>query len=246
MSRPRPPRTPCTTVGSSSRSPVSATRSTTPETIGGRAPRSSTATSPIIAAPLDVLGVNYYSRALVDATDERIEPPGPVTAMGWEIYPEGLAETLRWLDERCQFPRYLITENGAAMDDRPDATGFVDDQDRIDYLRGHLQVVHELIDEGIPVGGYFAWSLMDNFEWAYGYTQRFGLIRVDYDTLERTPRRAPTGTARSPAPAPSARRLCVSVQAVSERARSHGRLRRLRDAVERRRRRRRRRRWRRS
>jgi beta-glucosidase len=142
----------------------------------------------IIAVPLDVLGVNYYSRALVDATDERIEPPGPVTAMGWEIYPEGLAETLRWLDERCHFRRYLITENGAAMDDRPDATGFVDDQDRIDYLRGHLQVVRELIDEGIPVGGYFAWSLLDNFEWAYGYTQRFGLIRVDYDTLERIPK----------------------------------------------------------
>ena len=71
------------------------------------------------------------------------------------------------------------------MNDHPDATGFVDDQDRIDYLRDHLAVVHELIDEGIPVGGYFAWSLMDNFEWAYGYTQRFGLIRVDYDTLER-------------------------------------------------------------
>jgi beta-glucosidase len=142
----------------------------------------------VIAAPIDVLGVNYYSRALVNAADDRIDPPGPVTAMGWEIYPEGLGETLRWLHERCAFPRYLITENGAAMDDRPDASGFVDDQDRIDYLRGHLQVVHQLIDEGIPIGGYFAWSLMDNFEWAYGYTQRFGLIRVDYDTLERTPK----------------------------------------------------------
>ena len=95
---------------------------------------------------------------------------------------------MRWLHERCRFPRYLITENGAAMDDHPDAAGFVDDQDRIDYLRDHLAVVHELIDEGVPVGGYFAWSLMDNFEWAYGYTQRFGLIRVDYDTLERTPK----------------------------------------------------------
>jgi beta-glucosidase len=82
----------------------------------------------------------------------------------------------------------LITENGAAMDDQPDASGFVDDQDRIAYLRDHLAVVHELIADRIPVGGYFAWSLMDNFEWAYGYTQRFGLIRVDYDTLARTPK----------------------------------------------------------
>jgi beta-glucosidase len=142
----------------------------------------------IIAAPIDVLGVNYYSRALVNAADDRIEPPGPVTAMGWEIYPQGLAETVRWLHNRCRFPRYLITENGAAMDDHPDTSGFVDDQDRIAYLRDHLAVVHGLIAEGVPVGGYFAWSLMDNFEWAYGYTQRFGLIRVDYDTLERTPK----------------------------------------------------------
>ena len=142
----------------------------------------------IIAAPLDMLGVNYYSRSLVNAADDKVPPPGPVTGMGWEIYPEGLGETLRWLHDRFAFPRYLITENGAAMDDQPDATGFVDDQDRIDYLRRHLDVVHDLIAEGIPLDGYFAWSLMDNFEWAYGYTERFGLIRVDYDTLERTPK----------------------------------------------------------
>ncbi len=142
----------------------------------------------VIAAPIDVLGVNYYSRSLVNAADERVASPGPVTGMGWEIYPEGLAETVRWLHERCRFPRYLITENGAAMNDQPDAAGFVDDQDRLGYVRDHLAVIHELIDEGLPIDGYFAWSLMDNFEWAYGYTERFGLIRVDYDTLERTPK----------------------------------------------------------
>jgi beta-glucosidase len=125
---------------------------------------------------------------LIDAAERPVTPPNAVTAMGWEIYPEGLAETLRWLHDRYRFPRYLITENGAAMDDRPDASGFVDDQGRIDYLRSHLRVVREVIDEGIPVGGYFAWSLLDNFEWAWGYTQRFGLIRVDYDTLERVPK----------------------------------------------------------
>jgi beta-glucosidase len=142
----------------------------------------------LIAAPLDVLGVNYYTRGLVDADDGPVVVPNQVTAMGWEIYPEGLGETLRWLHGSFRFPRYLITENGAAMDDRPDAAGFVDDQDRIDYLRRHLEVVHELIDEGVPVAGYFAWSLMDNFEWAWGYTQRFGLVRVDYETLERIPK----------------------------------------------------------
>ncbi len=100
------------------------------------------------------------------------------------------------------------------MDDQPDATGFVDDQDRIDYLRRHLQVVHDLIDEGIPLGGYFAWSLMDNFEWAYGYTERFGLIRVDYDTLERTPKASAAVVRRGrPLERGLARRLCVSVQA---------------------------------
>jgi beta-glucosidase len=154
----------------------------------------------IIAAPIDVLGVNYYTRSLIDAAGEHVPPSAPVTAMGWEIYPEGLAETLRWLHARFRFPRYLITENGAAMDDRPDADGFVDDQDRIDFIRRHLLVVRQLVDEGIPIGGYFAWSLMDNFEWAYGYTQRFGLVRVDYDTLERIPKASAdwyAGVARS-------------------------------------------------
>jgi beta-glucosidase len=74
------------------------------------------------------------------------------------------------------------------MDDHPDATGFVDDQDRVEYFRGHLTEVHRLIDDGIPIGGYFAWSLMDNFEWAWGYTARFGIVRVDFDTLERVPK----------------------------------------------------------
>ena len=142
----------------------------------------------IIATPIDVLGVNYYTRSRIDAGGKEVAAAGPVTAMGWEIYPEGLAETLRWLHTSFRFPCYLITENGAAMDDRPDASGYVDDQDRIDFIRQHLAVVHQLIGEGIPVEGYFAWSLMDNFEWAWGYTQRFGLIRVDYDTLERTPK----------------------------------------------------------
>lgn len=142
----------------------------------------------IIATPIDTLGVNYYTRALVAAGGIKVEPAGPVTATGWEIYPGGLAETLHRLHGWFGFPRYLITENGAAMDDRPDVRGFVDDQDRIAYLRDHLAELLAVVNAGIPVEGYFAWSLLDNFEWAWGYTQRFGLVRVDYDTLQRIPK----------------------------------------------------------
>ena len=97
-------------------------------------------------------------------------------------------EANRHLGDEFAFPRYLITENGAAMADEPDERGFVDDQDRIEYLHDHLAAVHGVIAEGVPVEGYFVWSLLDNFEWAYGYTCRFGLVRVDYDTLERIPK----------------------------------------------------------
>ena len=142
----------------------------------------------IIATPIDVLGVNYYTRSLVAAGPDPVAPRVPVTAMGWEIYPQGLSEILRWLDDHFSFPRFLITENGAAMADVPDGDGYVDDRDRVEYLRAHLAEVHRLIGEGIPVAGYFAWSFLDNFEWAHGYTQRFGLVRVDYDTLRRTPK----------------------------------------------------------
>jgi beta-glucosidase len=142
----------------------------------------------IIAAPLDVLGVNYYTRSLVADGDDEVPARTPVTAMGWEIYPTGLGEIMRWLHERFDFARFLITENGAAMDDEPDAGGYVDDRDRVAYLRDHIAEVHRLIGEGVPIDGYFAWSLLDNFEWAFGYTHRFGLVRVDYDTLERIPK----------------------------------------------------------
>ena len=142
----------------------------------------------VIAAPIDVLGVNYYNRHVVAADPATTPALGPVTGCGWEIYPEGLTEILRWLHQSYGFSRYLVTENGAAMDDQPDAAGRVDDLDRIDYLRRHLLAVHDAIAEGVPVGGYFVWSMLDNFEWAYGYSRRFGLVRVDYDTFARTPK----------------------------------------------------------
>jgi beta-glucosidase len=142
----------------------------------------------LIAAPLDELGVNYYARHVVSADPEAAAPVGPRTASGWEIYPNGLFEVLRWLHASYRFPRYLVTENGAAMPDAADEHGFVDDQDRIDYVRDHLVAVRRAMAEGVPVEGYFVWSLLDNFEWSFGYSHRFGLVRVDFETFERVPK----------------------------------------------------------
>jgi len=141
-----------------------------------------------IATPIDFLGVNYYTRQTRRAGSTPAPQTLPVTDMGWEIYPQGINELLTTLHQRHQFKQYFITENGAAMPDTADASDNVDDQDRIDYLHDHLQQVHLAMSDGVPVKGYFAWSLFDNFEWAFGYSKRFGIVRVNYDTLERTPK----------------------------------------------------------
>ena len=141
-----------------------------------------------IAAPIDFLGVNYYTRQTRRAGSIPAPQTLPVTDMGWEIYPQGINELLTTLHQRHQFKQYFITENGAAMPDKADASDNVDDQDRIDYIHDHLQQVHLAMSDGVPVKGYFAWSLFDNFEWAFGYSKRFGIVRVNYDTLERTPK----------------------------------------------------------
>jgi beta-glucosidase len=157
----------------------------------------------IIATPLDFLGVNYYSRHTVaggssEQTDESASAnPGsesvrfvnagePRTQMGWPIVPEGLVEVLRLVEDRQPGLPTYITENGSAWLDVPDETGYVDDRDRLDYLQSHLAACALAIAEGLPLSGYFAWSLMDNFEWAEGYTRRFGLAYVDYPTQKRT------------------------------------------------------------
>ena len=154
-----------------------------------------------IAAPLDLLGVNYYTpiRVTADATSPgspaypgtagtRMSPgPGPVTAMGWEISPSDLTTLLTRLHADYNVPM-VITENGAAFDDILEDSGTVSDVARIDYLRGHLLAVHEAIRQGVDVRGYFAWSLLDNFEWAEGYAKRFGIVHVDYQTLVRSPK----------------------------------------------------------
>ena len=144
-----------------------------------------------ISTPLDFLGVNYYSRALV--TDGEGEwprvgwsaPREKVTQMGWEVYPRALRELLVRLKRDYPVPDVYITENGAAYPDTL-SSGTVYDQERIDYLEGHIAAVEVAVAEGVPVKGYFAWSLMDNFEWAHGYDKRFGLIHVDYETQVRT------------------------------------------------------------
>ena len=145
-----------------------------------------------IATPIDLLGVNYYFSSSVagDPSGGHREVPSgrPVTAMGWEIAPEGLTELLlRLARDYPQLPM-LVTENGAAFDDRPDETGFVHDAERTAFLASHIAAVARARLAGADVRGYFAWSLLDNFEWSYGYAKRFGLVHVDYDTQRRTPK----------------------------------------------------------
>ncbi len=115
----------------------------------------------------------------------QLPPPLPNTAMGWTIDPAGLTEILTRI-HRDYGVALLITENGAAFDDSVSADGAVHDADRVDYLYRHVDAVGAAMDAGADVRGYFVWSLLDNFEWALGYDRRFGVIRVDYDTLERT------------------------------------------------------------
>jgi beta-glucosidase len=146
-----------------------------------------------VAAPLDFLGVNYYSHAIVRSTElaeadnaPRTVFPNPGrTEMGWEVYPEGLYDLLGRLHFDYRFPALYVTENGAAYPDRIGPDGRVDDPLRIAYLKEHLTAAARAIAAGVPLRGWFVWSLMDNFEWAHGYSKRFGLIYVDYPTQQR-------------------------------------------------------------
>jgi beta-glucosidase len=151
----------------------------------------------VISAPLDALGVNYYSPTRLSALPGsplpfQLEPiPGyPVTAFGWPVIPAGLTELLTLLRERYgdALPPVYITENGCSVVDAVGADGAVDDQPRIRYLDSHIRAVHEAMTGGVDVRGYFTWTLMDNFEWTEGYHQRFGLVHVDFTTQRRTPK----------------------------------------------------------
>jgi beta-glucosidase len=143
-----------------------------------------------IATPMDFVGINYYSRHLSSAKGALApeDKPYPKTDMGWEIYPDGLRELLLTMHREYELPATYITENGGAFPDPLAADGRVHDADRTDYLATHIRAVAEALDKGVPMAGYMVWSLMDNFEWASGYAKRFGIVHVDYDTLERTPK----------------------------------------------------------
>jgi beta-glucosidase len=153
------------------------------------------AEAPALRAPLDWLGINYYTRNVV-RHDAAAWPTGaaPVrqrlathTETDWEVYPAGLTETLRQVRERYGPLPLYVTENGAAFYDPPSPLdGRVDDPLRVAYLRDHLRAVGEALAAGVDVRGYFAWSLLDNFEWAHGFSKRFGLVHVDYATQRRT------------------------------------------------------------
>jgi beta-glucosidase len=142
---------------------------------------------------LDFLGVNYYTRRVVRAADTsplglaHVTPDGAaLTEMGWEVYPDGLREILTRVHSEYGPPVLLVTENGAAFPDVVNANNHIDDVRRRDYIAGHLRSAAAAIAEGVPLRGYYVWSLMDNFEWAFGFSKRFGLYHVDYSTQHRT------------------------------------------------------------
>ena len=149
----------------------------------------------LISQPLDWLGVNYYTRGFIQALPDQPWPhmhevPGPLpkTQMGWGIYPEGLEILLKRIHrEYTGVLPLMITENGMANDDHV-VDGRCDDPARVQYFDDHLQAVRRCIADGVPVQGYFGWSLLDNYEWAFGYEKRFGLVHVDYETQVRTPK----------------------------------------------------------
>ena len=140
-----------------------------------------------IAQPNDFLGVNYYTRNFSSCGNpwDVASTGNTVTDMGWEVYPQGLTELLCRLHNDYQPTRLWVTENGAAFKDQL-VNGEVDDTQRLAYIRDHIAATHDAIAQGVPVGAYFAWSLMDNFEWASGYAKRFGLVHVDFETQKRT------------------------------------------------------------
>ncbi|MEM9523089.1 MAG: GH1 family beta-glucosidase [Pseudomonadota bacterium] len=147
-----------------------------------------------IAIPVDWCGLNYYTRKVIAPNDgpwpslDEVEGPLPKTFMNWEIYPDGLEILLkRTHAEYTKGLPLIVAENGMANADAIE-NGKVNDQSRIAYLNQHLDAVRNALAAGVPVGGYYVWSLLDNYEWALGYEKRFGLIHVDFDTLKRTPK----------------------------------------------------------
>lgn len=150
-----------------------------------------------LTEPLDFLGINYYTRAVVRHDDSALparaapvrQPGALYTETDWEVHPSSLAKVLRWVHERYGPIPLYVTENGAAFADPPTASGAtVGDPLRVEYFREHLRALRRARAEGVDLRGYFAWSLLDNYEWSHGYSKRFGLFHVDYRTQGRTPK----------------------------------------------------------
>jgi len=151
----------------------------------------------LIRQPIDFIGVNYYTRAVVrhdegnwllNAAPVR-QPGATYSETGWEVFPQGLTDTLNWVKARYGDIPLYVTENGSAFYDPPVAeNGRIHDPLRTDYLQKHLKAIHKAICDGVNIKGYMAWSLLDNLEWSLGFSKRFGIVHVNFDTLERTPK----------------------------------------------------------
>jgi beta-glucosidase len=141
----------------------------------------------LISQKLDFLGINSYSRNVVNAQGE-VKPiqGSEYTDMDWEVCAPAFRRLLNRINKDYNLPPIYITENGAAFPDIVSADGKIHDERRLDYLRQHISQVRLAMQDGVDVRGYFVWSLLDNFEWAVGNTKRFGIIRMDYETLKRT------------------------------------------------------------
>jgi len=152
----------------------------------------------LVSQPIDFLGLNYYNAVEIGfdpgggllkcRTTHLTSPMAGYTEMGWGIYPDGLLQTLKEMGKRTGDLKLFVTENGCAAVDQPDAKGFVVDRERINYIRSYLIAIHQAIQAGVNLQGYFYWSLMDNFEWAEGYSKTFGLARIDDKTQARLPK----------------------------------------------------------
>lgn len=149
-----------------------------------------------IAAPTDFLGTNLYSRGLIEADPgrgvgyRRAMPRLPLLPMGYEAAPHALGDFVRFVSKEYGYPKIYITENGVCDNTEPGPDGTIDDHVRIDLLTGFLAGLHGAIQDGCDVRAYYQWSLMDNFEWAFGYSKRFGIVHTDFETLKRTPKRS--------------------------------------------------------
>jgi len=166
------------------------------EIFGDAWPRRNETEASSLLQPIDFLGVNYYTRSVTE--NDPTAPPvkaAPVpqqqkiyTETGWEVYPKGLSDTLMWVKQQYGNIPIYVTENGAAFYDPPTCDSEIQDWLRVNYLKEHLRALSNAIGQGVDVRGYYVWSLLDNFEWSLGFSKRFGIVHVDYQTQKRTPK----------------------------------------------------------